>query len=42
MLLDWRYFEEVKQHPDFQALLQQEDEAVAYIEDAIDRGIDPL
>lgn len=42
VLLDWRYFEEVKQHPDFQAFLQQEDEAVAYIEDAIDRGVYPL
>jgi cellulose biosynthesis protein BcsQ len=42
VLLDWRYFEEVKQHPDFQAFLQQEDEAVASIEDAIDRGVYPL
>lgn len=38
VLLDWRYFDEVKQHPDFQAFLQQEDEAVASIEEAITRG----
>lgn len=42
VLLDWRYFDEVKQHPDFQAFLHQEDEAVASIEEAITRGEYPL
>lgn len=42
VLLDWRYFDEVKQHPDFQAFLHQEDEVVASIEEAITRGKYPL
>jgi hypothetical protein len=42
VLVDWRYFDEVKEHPKFQAFLRQEDEVVAEIEGAIDRGDFPL
>jgi len=42
VLVDWRYFEGVKQHPEFQDFLRQEDEVVKDIEAAIDRGEIPL
>jgi hypothetical protein len=42
VLLDWRYFEEVKEHPQFQEFLREEDEIVEAVEAAIDRGDYPL
>jgi cellulose biosynthesis protein BcsQ len=42
VLLDWRYFDEVKQHPRFQDFVREEDEIVAAIEERIDRGEFPL
>ena len=42
VLVDWRYFEDLKQHPELQAFLRQEDEVVAEIEAAIDCGEIPL
>lgn len=42
VLLDWRYFDEVKQHPRFQVFLHEEDEAVAEVERKIDKGDFPL
>ena len=42
VLLDWRYFEEVKEHPQFQEFLHEEDEVVAAIEARIDSGEFPL
>jgi hypothetical protein len=42
VLTDWRYFDEVKQHPRFQTFLREEDEVVAEIEGQIDSGYFPL
>jgi len=38
VLVDWRYFEGVKEHPAFREFLRAEDEEVEAIEAAIDRG----
>lgn len=42
VLVDWRYFEKVRQHPRFQLFLQEEDDLVDAIEGSIDRGEIPL
>lgn len=42
VLVDWRYFEEVRRHPRFKAFLAEEDALVESIEGAIDRGEIPL
>ncbi|HEX4960692.1 MAG TPA: AAA family ATPase [Thermoanaerobaculia bacterium] len=42
VLIDWRYFDEAKSHPRFQAFLREEDEIVAAVEAKIDRGELPL
>ena len=42
VLIAWRYFEGVKEHPDFDAFLRKEDEAIEEIEATIDRGDIPL
>jgi MinD-like ATPase involved in chromosome partitioning or flagellar assembly len=42
VLVDWRYFDEVKEHPEFQEFLRKEDEIVDEVEAAIDRGEYPL
>jgi hypothetical protein len=42
VLVDWSYFEEVKEDVKFQAFLREEDDVVAEIEGGIDRGDFPL
>jgi cellulose biosynthesis protein BcsQ len=42
VLVDWRYFDAVREHAKFQAFLRQEEEFVAAIEKRIDSGDLPL